>query len=248
MQTSDDSSTNVSVNKIPRHTEMFSEDVQDLVTSDKSNEGDDSVGNIRNLGQLKPGRQYDRLKLLLFNNLIRCLPLEVAVPMMHVMIELEIPGLGSEVAITPKPLDSEETAIIGVIEAFDRSITPGFSYGDKYGFDSQGETKSEYDSEGSRVTVAPTESQLVVELEKIGHSQSLPASDQSLGDGLIVFGSLRMKEDAMTVEIHDIEGKESAIVLDIAGTDQIGLVDGVASQGVPEIGIRHSFGGIRRFF
>jgi hypothetical protein len=57
-----------------------------------------------------------------------------------------------------------------------------------------------------------------------------------------------MKKDAMTVEIHDIEGKETAIVLDIAGTHQIGLVDVVASQGVPEIGVWHSFGGIRCFF
>jgi hypothetical protein len=59
---------------------------------------------------------------------------------------------------------------------------------------------------------------------------------------------LRVKEHAMTVKIHDIEGEEAAIVLDIARIHQIGLVDVVASQGVPEIGMRHFFGGIRRFF
>jgi hypothetical protein len=168
--------------------------------------------------------------------------------MMRVMIELEIPGLGSEVAVTPKPLDSKETLVIGIIKAFDRSITPGFSNRDEDGFDPQRETKSENDSKGPRVTVASTESQLVVELEKVGQSESLPASDQALGDSLIVFGSLGMKKDTMTVEIHDVEGKETAIVFDIAGTHQIGLVNIVASQGVPEIGVTHSFGGIRRFF
>jgi hypothetical protein len=49
MQASDDFSTNIGVNKLPRHPEMFSEDVQDLVTSDKTNEGDGPVRNIRDL-------------------------------------------------------------------------------------------------------------------------------------------------------------------------------------------------------
>jgi hypothetical protein len=184
----------------------------------------------------------------LSDDLKRCLSLEVAVAVIRVMMELEIPGLGSEVTVTPKPLDSKETPVIGVIKAFDRSITPRFSNRDEDGLDSQRETESENNSKRPRVTVAPAESQFVVELEKVGHSQSLPTSDQPLGDGLIVFGSLGMEKDAMTVKIHDIEGKEAAIVLDITGAHQIGLMDIVASQGVPEIGIRHSFGGIRCFF
>jgi hypothetical protein len=164
------------------------------------------------------------------------------------MIELKIPGLGSEVTVTPEPLDSKETAVISVIKAFDRSITPRLSNRDKDSFDSQSKTEPENNSKRSRVTVAPAESQLVVELEKIGHSQSLPASDQPLSDGLIALGSLGMKKDAMTAEIHDIERKEATIVLDIARPHQIGLVDIVASRRIPEIGVSHSFGSIRRFF
>jgi hypothetical protein len=86
------------------------------------------------------------------------------------MMELKIPGLGSEMAVTPKPLDSKETAIIGVIKAFDCSITPGFSNWDKDGFDPQREAKPDNESKGARVAVASAESQLVVELEKVGHS------------------------------------------------------------------------------
>jgi hypothetical protein len=104
------------------------------------------------------------------NDLERCLPLEEAVSMMHVVIEFEIPGLGSEVAVTPKPLDSKETAVIGIIKAFDRSITPRFSNRNKDGFYPQRETEPEDDSKGPRITVAPAKSQLVVELEKVGHS------------------------------------------------------------------------------
>jgi hypothetical protein len=184
----------------------------------------------------------------LSDDLEGCLSLEVAVAVMRVMIELEISGLGSEVTVTPKPLDSKETLVIGVIKALDRSITPGFSNRNEDGLDPQRETESENNSKGPRVTVAPAESQLVVELEKVGHPHDLPASDQRLGDGLVVLGSLGIKKDAMTVKVHDIEGEETAVVLDITGTHQIGLMNIVAFQGVPEIGIRHSFGGIRCFF
>jgi hypothetical protein len=57
-----------------------------------------------------------------------------------------------------------------------------------------------------------------------------------------------MNKGAMTVKVHDIERKETAIVLDITGSHQIGLINVVASQGDPEIRVRHTFGGLRRFF
>jgi len=164
------------------------------------------------------------------------------------MMELEMSGLGSEVTVTPKPLDSKETLVIGVVKAFDRSITPRFSDRDEDGLDPQRETKSENNPKGARVAIAPAESQLVIELQNVGHPHGLPASDQSLGNSLIVLGSLGMQKDAMTVKVHDIERKETAIVLDITGTHQIGLIDVVASRRGPEIRVRHSFGGIRRFF
>jgi hypothetical protein len=188
------------------------------------------------------------LKLLLSDDLKRCFSFEVAVAVIGIMMELEIPGLGSEVTVTPKPLDSKEALVIGIIKAFDRSITPRFSNRNEDGLDPQRETESENNPKRPWVAIASAESQLVVELEKVGHPHGLPASDQPLGDGLIVLGSLGMKKDAMTVKVHDIERKETAIVLDITGTHQIGLMNVVASQGDPEIRVRHSFGGIRCFF
>lgn len=54
---------------------------------------------------------------------------------MRVMMELEVSRLGSEVTVTPKPLDSKKTLVIGIIETFDRSITPGFSNRNEDSFD-----------------------------------------------------------------------------------------------------------------
>jgi hypothetical protein len=65
---------------------------------------------------------------------------------------------------------------------------------------------------------------------------------------LIVLPSLRVKKDSVTVEIHDVEGIEAAIVFDVSGSDEVRLMDVVESQGLPEIGIFHSLGSIRSFF
>jgi hypothetical protein len=50
MQRSDNPGPNVGVNEILWDHKMLSEDVQDSITSDESNKGDVSVGNIRNFG------------------------------------------------------------------------------------------------------------------------------------------------------------------------------------------------------
>ena len=229
MQGSDDSGPDVGVNEVPWDFKMLSENIQDSVTSNESNKGDVTIWDSRELRYFKPGGQYCRFKLLLPDDFKRRLSFEVAVAVVPVMMELEIPGLRSEVTVTPKPLDSKETLVIGVIKAFDRPITPRFSNGDEDDLDPQRETKSENHPKGARIAIAPAESQFVVELEKIGHPHGLTASDQALGNGLVVLAALGMKKDAMAVKVHDIERKETAIVLDITGADQIGLTDVVAS-------------------
>jgi len=45
-----------------------------------------------------------------------------------------------------------------------------------------------------------------------------------------------------------MERIEAAVVFDIARSQQVGLVDVVAPQRLPEIGVFHSFGLIRSFF
>lgn len=66
------------------------------------------------------------------------LPLEVAIPVVLIVKELEVLRLGSELEIVPEPLPAEESLVVGIIKAFNGSIAPGFSDGDENGFDSQG--------------------------------------------------------------------------------------------------------------
>jgi hypothetical protein len=168
--------------------------------------------------------------------------------MVFVMEELKVLGLRSEVAIAPEPLGAKESPVIGIIEALDDSITPRFSYRNEDYLDPQQETESEDNPKGTRITIAPTKTELVVDLKKVGDSYGLPAADQAQSHGLVVFSSLRVKKDSVAVEIHDIERIEAAIVFDVSWPNEVCLMDVVDPQGFSEIGVLHSFGGIRSFF
>ena len=168
--------------------------------------------------------------------------------MVSIVEDLKVLGLRSEVAIAPKPLGSEESSIIGIIEALYDSITPGFSYGDKDHFYPQQKTNSEDNAEGTGVTIAPPKTELVVDLKKVGHTHGLPTADQAQSRGLVVFSSLRMKEDPVAVKIHDVERIETSIVFDVSRPEEVRLMDVIDPEGFSEIRVFHSFGGIRSFF
>ena len=65
---------------------------------------------------------------------------------------------------------------------------------------------------------------------------------------LVSFRSMGLEVDAMTVKINHIKGVESAISFDITGPHQIGLVDLVQVQSLPEIRILDPFRRVRGFF
>jgi hypothetical protein len=168
--------------------------------------------------------------------------------MISIVEELKVLGLGSEVAITPKPLHPEESSVVGIIETLHDSITPRFSYRDEDHFDPHQQTESEDEAKGTRVTVASPKTEFVVDLEKVWNPHGLPAVDQTQSHGLVVLVSLRMEKGPVTVEIHHIEGIETPIVLDIPWTHEIRLMDMVETQRFSEIGVLDPFGEIRSFF
>ena len=168
--------------------------------------------------------------------------------MVSIMEEFKVLGLGSEVTIITKPLGSEESPIIGIIESLHNSITPRLSYRDEDHLDPQKQTNPQDDAKGMGVAIASAETEVVVDLKKVGHTHSLPTVDQAQGHGLVVFSSLGMKKDPVAVQIHDIERIETPIVFDVSWSKEIRLMDVVDPQRLSAIRVFHSFGGIRSFF
>jgi hypothetical protein len=168
--------------------------------------------------------------------------------MMPIMEEFKVLGLGSEVTIGTKPLPSKESPIIGIIEAFHDSITPRFSYGDEDNLYTHHQAESQNDAKGTRVTIASTEAEFVVDLEKVWNTHGLPAAEQAQRYGLVVFPPLGIEKDSVAGAIYDIERMETSIVLDVPGTQEICLMDVIDAQRLSEIGVWDPFGGIRSFF
>lgn len=168
--------------------------------------------------------------------------------MVSVMEEFKVLGLRSEMTIAPKPLGSKESSIVGLVETFHHSITPGFSYRDEDHFDSQKQTESEDDAKGARITVASSETKFVVHLKKVWNPHGFPTAKQALSYGLVVFGPLGIEKDSVAQTIHDIERIEPSIVFDVPGSHEICLMDMVDAQRLCEIGILHPFGDIGSFF
>jgi len=139
------------------------------------------------------------------DDLERGFAFKAAISMVFIMEELEVLGLRSEVAVAPKPLSSEESLIVRIIEALNDSITPRFSNGNENHFDPQQQTESEDSAKRARIAIAPAEAKFVVELKKVGKAHRPPTADQAQSHGLIVFSALGMEEDSVTVEIHNIE-------------------------------------------
>lgn len=87
--------------------------------------------------------------------------------------------------------------VIGVVKAFNDAITPGFSNRNKNGLNAIEKAYSYDQTKGSRIAVTSTETQLIVELQEVRHSNSLPASHQTGSDLPVVFGSLRFNVNPM---------------------------------------------------
>ncbi|MBI5167127.1 MAG: hypothetical protein HY998_05230 [candidate division NC10 bacterium] len=69
---------------------MFSEDIQLLVTSDETDEGDCPIRNVVNFRQLEAWRGQDWNVSSLFDKLERCFTFKAAITVIPVMEELEV--------------------------------------------------------------------------------------------------------------------------------------------------------------
>lgn len=178
---------------------MFSKDIQLPITSDETDERDGPLRNVIDGRQMKFRRRQNWGIPSFLDDLERSLAFKIAIPMVLVMKELKVLGLGSELAITPKPLSSKEPAVVGIIEALHSPITPRLPYGDENDLDSQRKAEPEDNAEGTRVAVASTKTELVVDLKEVWDSHGSPTTHQPHGHGLVVFSSLRVDKDPMTV-------------------------------------------------
>jgi hypothetical protein len=105
--------------------------------------------------------------------------LEIAIAMVLVVEKLKVFGLSPELPITSKKLPTEESSVIGIIEAFHHGIPPRFSDWDENDLDPHQQAKPQDNPERSGMAVAASKAEFVVELEEIRYAHGFPTTNQS---------------------------------------------------------------------
>ena len=143
---------------------------------------------------------------------------------------------------------TEKFLVVGVVEALDHRIAPGLRDRDEHRRNAEVQTQPDNQARGARIAVAAAKTQFVIKEQKIRQPHGFPATQQTAGDLPIRFGALGFDINPMAKKIDDVKRIEFAITLDVARADEIGLMNVVDVEGLPEIGILDPFGGVSSFF
>jgi len=245
---SDDHGFDIRVDQLFGNDEPLPEDIQLSVAADEPDQDDGPLGDLFEPGHPSIGRHPHGLVAGGGQNLHRGFAAQAAVPMMAVMEPLEVFALPLEGLVAREPLPAKEHLVVGLVEPLHIPVSPRLADGNKDRRDPVIETQPDHDPEGSGITVAAPEAQLVVELGKVRDAHGLPTPQETGGHRVIGLGSLRLEIDRMAEAIHHVERVEPAVAFDIPGPHQVDLVDVVDLQGLRKVGVGDPFGDVRRFF
>jgi len=113
------------------------------------------------------------------------------------MKPLKIFALSRKSRIAWKPLSPKELPVVRVVKAFNDPISPWFPDGDENRGNTVEKAYSNYLAKGSRVSVAATKTQLIVQLQEIRQAHRLPTSHQTGGGVLVALCSLGFNANTM---------------------------------------------------
>jgi hypothetical protein len=80
------------------------------------------------------------------------------------------------------------------------------------------QTQPDHQAEGSRITVAASKAQGIVQLQEVRHSHGFPASQKAVSGLAVSFAPLRFDIDLVSGYVDHVEGIESAVALDVTRT------------------------------
>src|SRR5689334_24038756 len=81
-----------------------------------------------------------------------------------------------------------------------------------------------------RIAVRASKRQLVVDLEELRDTQSLPAIDHALHDVNIALAGKGSQRHGIAEDINEMNSVKSFFALEVAGANQVHLVDHIRSE------------------
>lgn len=124
-----------------------------------------------------------------------------------------------------KSLGAEEELVIHIVELLDGAITPGFALGDEEQFHTQVQAQANKKAEASGVAVGSPKGEFVVDLQGAGNPQALPSSDDGLHNVDVVFARQSLEGRSIAKDIDEMGPVEAFFASQVAGTDQVELMD-----------------------
>jgi hypothetical protein len=243
-----DGGLHIGIDKVLGHDELFPKNVQDLIAADEAYEQDPAIRDDGDRRDLRVGPQHQGGEVMLLDELVGGLALEAAVPVVPVVKALKVFGLPLQCRVAREKLPPEELPVIGVVEVFHDPVAPRLACGDEDRGDAVVEAHAQDDPQGSGMAVASPEAQFVIKLQECRDTHALPAPHEALSHVEVLLCSLGFDIDPVAEHVHDVERIESAVVLDIPGTDEIHLMEVVDSPRVRKIGILDTFRDVGSFF
>jgi hypothetical protein len=243
-----DDGLHIRIDKILGHDERFPENMEGLIAADEAYEQDPAIRDDGDGRNLRVGTQHQGGEVVLLDDLVGGLALEAAVAVVPVVKTLKILRLPFQRRVAREKLPPEELAVIGVVEVLHGPVPPRLADGDEDRGDAVVEAHAQDDPQGARMAVTSPEAQFVIELQKCRDTHGIPAPHETLSHVGVLLRSLGFDINAVTEHIHDVERIESAVVLDVPGTDEIHLMQVVDSPRFRKIGILDTFRDVGSFF
>ena len=185
---------------------------------------------------------------MLLDVFFRSLPAKAAVAMVPVVKTLKVFCLPLQRGIRREPLPAEELPVIGIVEVLHHPVAPRLADGNEDRSDAVVETHAQDDPQRARIAVTSPEAQFVIELQEHRDTHGLPAPHEALSHVEVFLRSLGLDVDPVARDVDDVEGIESAVVLDIPGTDEIHLMQVVDGCWFGKIGVFDAFRNVGSFF
>jgi hypothetical protein len=243
-----DDGLDVGIDKVIGYDELFPKNMQSPITADEAYEQDTAIrddGDGRNLGV---GPQYQGREVMLLDDLVGRLPVEAAVTMVPVVKTLEVLCLLLQRSIAREPLPPEELPVIGVVEVLHHPVAPRLADGDEYRGDAVVEAHAQDDAQGPGMAITSPEAQFVIELQECRDTHGLPAPHETRSHVEVFLRSLGLDVGPVAEDIDDVESIESAVALDVPGTDEIHLMQVVYGCWFRKVGIFDTLRNVGSFF
>src|SRR5215813_2419662 len=218
-----DGREHVLINNFWRHPELLTEDIQDGITP---NETDQVIATALGLRQRMPGRcgRFRQPNRCVPQSHLRRATLQLGVAIPSVMFRFKEQRLSMQVLSSMHQHAAQKTPSVMVIELFHHAVTPRLGDRNKPKLYFVSQAKTNQTAQSARMTMTTIENQFIVYLLMPWYSQTPPVRPDSLDRRLRGFAENRRHRTATGCQINTVQAVKAQRAAQVTGTHVIALM------------------------